>query len=214
MLSTAPQILLLVLAAIDMIRALASSSRPLITFVTGNANKLAEVQQSLADRGPLAVDWTNAVMDLPELQGEPVDIAIQKCRMAAERIKGPCLTEDTSLCLDALGGLPGPYIKWFLDKCGHDGLNRMLDGFEDRSASAVTLVALTMGENQKVLVFRGQTDGRIVAARGPTDFGWDPIFEPLEGGGKTYAEMSKEEKNAISHRGRALAKLHEYLSEL
>jgi inosine triphosphate pyrophosphatase len=58
-----------------------------------------------------------------------------------------------------------------------------------------------------VHVFEGRTEGKIVEARGPTDFGWDPIFEPEEGVGKTYAEMPKEEKNLISHRGRALEKV-------
>lgn len=110
-----------------------------------------------------------------------------------------------------MNGLPGPYIKWFLAKCGHDGLNQMLVGFDSKTAYAQTVFALTLGPNEPVVVFDGQTRGKIVPPRGALDFGWDPIFEPHEGKGKTYAEMTKDEKNAISHRSRSLAKLCEYL---
>ncbi|CAF4242594.1 unnamed protein product, partial [Rotaria magnacalcarata] len=61
----------------------------------------------------------------PEYQGEAEDITKEKATFAAQRINGPVLVEDTSLCFNALHGLPGPYIKWFLDKLGHDGLNKM-----------------------------------------------------------------------------------------
>ncbi len=60
------------------------------------------------------------------MQGDPEDIAKQKCRQAAQQVRAACLVEDTSLCFNGLKGLPGPYIKWFLEKLGHDGLNRML----------------------------------------------------------------------------------------
>jgi hypothetical protein len=104
-----------------------------------------------------------------------------------------------------------PYIKWFLDNCGHTGLNKMLDGFEDRTAYAQTIVAYTTGPDAEIRVFDGRTDGKIVTARGPTDFGWDPVFEPNEGHGKTYAEMSKDFKNTISHRGRSFEKFRTFL---
>jgi inosine/xanthosine triphosphate pyrophosphatase family protein len=73
---------------------------------------------------PFAVE--SVKLDLPELQGWPEDIAKEKCRLAAKQVGGAVMTEDTSLCFNALGGLPGPYIKWFLEKCGHEGLNKML----------------------------------------------------------------------------------------
>ena len=62
-------------------------------------------------------------IDLPEYQGEPSEIAIAKCKEAARHVKGPVMTEDTSLCFNALGGMPGPYIKWFLDKIKPEGLS-------------------------------------------------------------------------------------------
>lgn len=187
------------------------NKKPTITFVTGNKNKLEEVKQILASSGELPFDIRNQKIDLPELQGEPNEIAMAKCRLAADKVKGACLTEDTSLCFNALNGMPGPFIKWFLEKCGHDGLNSMLAGFDDKSAYAQTVVAFTAGPGEEVHVFDGRTDGKIVPARGSLDFGWDPIFEPYEGGGQTYAEMSKSDKNAISHRSRSFAKLHAFL---
>jgi inosine triphosphate pyrophosphatase len=191
--------------------ATSTKSRPALTFVTGNKNKLEEVKQILASAGDLSFDMTNRKIDLPELQGDPSEIAAEKCRLAAQEVNGPCLTEDTSLCFNALGGMPGPYIKWFLEKCGHDGLNNMLVGFDDKSAYAQTVVAFTTGPGAEVQVFDGRTNGKIVQPRGPLDFGWDPIFEPDEGKGKTYAEMTKEDKNAISHRFRSFTKLRSHL---
>jgi len=185
------------------------ASPPSIVFVTGNQKKLLEVTQILQQGGTATSDkftLTSRSIDLPELQGEPQDIAKEKCRLAALQVQGPVMVEDTSLCFNALEGLPGPYIKWFLDKLGHDGLNKMLHGFEDKSAYAQCIFAYCTGPGTQVEVFIGQTHGKIVPARGENKFGWDPIFEP-DGFGQTYAEMDKDLKNTISHRYRALDKL-------
>jgi inosine triphosphate pyrophosphatase len=189
-------------------------TRTTITFVTGNKKKLEEVKQIIheGNSSELPFELTNQNIDLPELQGEdPVEIAIEKCRLACEKVCGPVITEDTSLCFNALHGLPGPYIKWFLDKCGHEGLNNMISSSEDKSAYAQTIFAFCPKPGAPVQTFDGRTAGTIVPARGPPDFGWDPIFQPDESNGLTYAEMAKESKNAISHRGRSLRLLKEYL---
>eukprot|EP00571_Detonula_confervacea_P001548 CAMPEP_0172326850 /NCGR_PEP_ID=MMETSP1058-20130122/57785_1 /TAXON_ID=83371 /ORGANISM="Detonula confervacea, Strain CCMP 353" /LENGTH=601 /DNA_ID=CAMNT_0013043739 /DNA_START=176 /DNA_END=1981 /DNA_ORIENTATION=+ len=198
--------------------------RSTITFVTGNKNKLAEVQRllstsSASDETPsIPFDIDNMKLDLPELQGSPRDIASEKCKTASQQLQTAVLTEDTCLCFRGLNDLPGPYIKWFLEDLGHDGLNKLLQGFDDDRAYAQTIIAFSPGPGKEVQLFEGQTEGRIVPARGSLDFGWDPIFEPTEeeqgsndGLRKTYAEMTKDEKNAISHRGRAFYKFHEYL---
>ncbi|GMH57525.1 hypothetical protein TL16_g02405, partial [Triparma laevis f. inornata] len=176
-----------------------------IKFVTGNKKKVEEVKALMGDVEGVEID--NVKLDLPELQGsDAIEIARQKCMLAAKEVGGAVITEDTSLCFNALGGLPGPYIRWFLESCGHEGLNKMLDGFEDRSAYAQTIVAFCEGEGQEVLMFNGRTEGTIVPARGSKDFGWDAIFEV---DGKTYGEMNKEEKNEVSHRGKAFLKFKE-----
>lgn len=124
------------------------------------------------------------------------------------------LVEDTCLCFNALNGLPGPYIKWFLDKVGHDGLNRMLAGFEDKTAYALCTFAYSSGEpGAEPLIFAGRTAGKVVQPRaipGKPAFGWDAIFEP-EGFDRTYAEMDKETKNSISHRYKALMLVKQHL---
>jgi ribokinase/non-canonical purine NTP pyrophosphatase (RdgB/HAM1 family) len=192
--------------------------KTVLTFVTGNKKKLEEVRQILSasdDTTSFPYEIVNQKLDLPELQGaDAILIAKEKCRIAAQTVIGPCFIEDTSLCFNALNGMPGPYIKWFLDKCGHDGLNAMLVGFDDRSAYAQTIIAYTDGSPEdEIFVFDGRTDGRIVPPRGSLDFGWDPVFEPLEGGGHTYAEMNKNTKNMISHRSRSFAKFRKFLSD-
>lgn len=100
----------------------------------------------------------------------------------------------------------------FLEKTGHDGLNRILAGYEDKSAYAQCVFSFCAGPGAEIKTFVGQTPGTIVPARGPTDFGWDPIFQP-DGFTETYAELDKEVKNTISHRFRALDKLRTYLTK-
>ena len=186
-----------------------------ITFVTGNKKKAEEVARILApkDGGSAKFLIVNKKLELPELQGDAEEIALEKCRLASKAVDGPVITEDTCLCFRALGGLPGPYIKWFLEKTGHEGLNKMLDGFEDRSAYAQTIVAYSKSEDDEPILFDGRTEGKIVRPRGSLAFGWDPIFEPDEANGLTYAEMTKEGKDSISHRSRAMSKLRDYLSK-
>lgn len=186
-----------------------SMSRRALTFVTGNKKKLEEVKAILGPDFPFTLD--NAKIDLPELQGEPEEVSIEKCRLAAEKIQGPVIVEDTSLCFNALGGLPGVYIKWFLDKTGHDGLNNMLMAYEDKSAYAQCIFSYCAAPGETPITFVGRTPGIIVPARGPTDFGWDPVFQP-DGFDQTYAEMPKETKNTISHRFRSLELLRKHLT--
>lgn len=187
-----------------------TSSKMDITFVTGNAKKLEEVKAIIGASSSFSL--RNQKLDLPELQGEPEDIAKEKARLAAIEIGGPTLVEDTSLCFNALNGLPGPYIKWFLEKTGHEGLNNLLAAYADKSAYAQCIFAYSTGpEDKDPMVFVGRTHGVIVPARGPTDFGWDPVFQP-DGFDQTYAELDKATKNTISHRFRALDKFRSHIT--
>lgn len=179
-----------------------------VYFVTGNPNKLKEFTQIVGEIA--GYEFQSRSIDLPEYQGEPEEIAIAKCKAAIEIAQAPVLVEDTSLCFNALKGLPGPYIKWFLDKLKPEGLFKLLAGFEDKSAYAMCIFAY--GEpGKEVQLFTGKTNGSIVHPRGPTSFGWDPCFEPV-GFGQTYAEMPKETKNTISHRYKSIEALRNYLT--
>jgi inosine triphosphate pyrophosphatase len=176
-----------------------------ITFVTGNMKKLEELKAILGDSFQL----DNAKIDLPELQGEPDEVAIEKAKLAAKEINGAVLIEDTSLCFNALGGLPGVYIKWFFEKIGNEGLYKMLEGFEDKTAYAQCIFTYCAGPDSEPITFVGRTNGKIVKPRGPEGFGWDPVFEP-EGYDQTFAELDKEVKNKISHRYKSLMKVKSY----
>ncbi|KAL2036967.1 hypothetical protein N7G274_010252 [Stereocaulon virgatum] len=177
---------------------------PTLNFITSNANKLSEVQTILNGIVPLS----SQALEITEIQGTIEHVSRDKCRRAADIVGGPVLTEDTCLCFGALGGLPGPYIKWFLAAIGHEGLNNLLLAYEDKSAQAVCTFAYCEGPGCEPIIFEGRTTGKIVPARGPANFGWDPIFEYE---GETYAEMDKAKKNSISHRGKALEKLKVWL---
>lgn len=182
-----------------------------LTFVTGNAKKLEEVRAILGNNFPLKL--INNALDLPELQGEIDEVSIKKCQEAARTLKTPVLVEDTSLCFNALKGLPGPYIKWFLEKLKPEGLVKLLTGWEDKSAEAICTFAYCSGDCEDVILFQGITKGTVVYPRGPRDFGWDPIFQP-DGYDKTYAELPKEVKNSISHRYKALDKLRNHFQDM
>jgi len=177
-----------------------------ISFVTSNKNKLIEFQKIL---DPIQV--VQLSYDIPELQGSPEEIARSKAHVAYQRFGIPLFVEDTSLHLNALGGLPGPYIKHFIGKIGCQGIVDMLKGFEDKGAVAKTTIGIALGK--KTGTATGEMRGTIVEPRGESTFGFDPIFLP-EGEEKTYAQMSADEKNNISHRRKAIDLLKEALSEL
>ncbi|CAH2351623.1 inosine triphosphate pyrophosphatase [[Candida] railenensis] len=190
-----------------------------ITFVTGNANKLKEIVAILSD-GSKSEDGSSKVgkftianksLDLDELQGTIEEVTIHKAKSAAKLVNGPVLVEDTCLGFTAFNNLPGPYIKWFVQSVGLQGLVDMLYKFEDKGANAITTIGYCAGPDADVVLFEGITKGNIVDSRGPTNFGWDSVFEP-EGYSQTYAEMDKVLKNSLSHRYKALVKLKEFLS--
>ncbi|KAK3686005.1 putative inosine triphosphate pyrophosphatase [Podospora appendiculata] len=183
-----------------------ATARPTVNFITGNKNKLTEVKAILEP----AIQVDSKELDLIEVQGTLEEVTLDKCRRAADLVGGPVLVEDTSLCFNALGGLPGPYIKWFMTSIGHSGLNNLLAAYDDKSAKAVCTFAYSPGPGHEPRLFQGITDGRIVQPRGPVFFGWDAIFEYE---GETYAEMDKAKKNTISHRFKALQKLQAWFAQ-
>ena len=152
----------------------------------------------------------SVALDLPELQGTPEEVARAKCASAAAAVGGCVLTEDTSLCFTALGGLPGVYVRPFLEAVGPEGLHALLAAFPDKTAYAQTVFALCEGPGSEPVLFVGRTSGMIVAPRGSRAFGWDSCFQP-DTGERTYGEMEKAEKNAVSHRGKAFASLVEWV---
>lgn len=182
-----------------------------LTFITSNKKKLEEVIHILGVNFPYKIQALD--LDLPELQGESEYIVSEKCRLASLKVDGPVLVEDTSLCFNALGGMPGPYIKWFQDKIGLEGLNNLLMAYTDKRAVAKCIFAYKNGKSEPIHIFTGKINGNIVESRGELKFGWDPIFLP-DGYSQTFAEMDSETKNEISHRYKALQLVKEFLQRL
>ena len=188
-----------------------NSKKVPITFITGNKKKLEEFL-SIIVGSPLEQRYViiNKSFDLEELQGTSDFIATKKAIEATKYCDTAVLIEDVALGFTAYRGLPGPYVKDFLTSVGREGLYKMVQPFDDRSATAKCTFAFCPGKNQDVELFVGECHGTIVPPRGDTTFGWDPVFQP-DGYTQTFAEMSLEEKNKISHRSRALQKVKEYL---
>ncbi|MBI2409607.1 non-canonical purine NTP pyrophosphatase [Candidatus Kaiserbacteria bacterium] len=175
----------------------------IIHFITGSKNKLAEMQAILGDVEQLDI----ALPEIQEIDAHKIIRA--KLEEALKHKKEAFIVEDTSLYFDALNGLPGPLIKWFMKTVGNDGLFKMAESFGNYGAEAKTIIGYTDWSGD-IQFFEGSVRGAIVAPRGETNFGWDPIFQP-EGKDKTFAELTAEEKNAFSMRKLAAEKLKTHL---
>ncbi len=175
-----------------------------LLFVSNNAGKAREVEAILG--APVE----RLDLDLPEIQALAVDeVARHKALTAFERAGRPVVVEDTGLYVDALRGLPGALVRWFLATIGPGGICDLIPPDADRAARARTAVAYCDGGS--VEVFAGETPGVIVPApTGHDGFGWDPIFRP-DGASRTFAEMDIAEKTAYSMRRQALERLRERL---
>jgi non-canonical purine NTP pyrophosphatase (RdgB/HAM1 family) len=177
----------------------------MIYFITGNKNKVAEVQAMLPNIEQLDID-------LPEIQDiDAKKIVREKLREAINHAKGEFIIEDTSFYLECLHGLPGPLIKWFLQTIGPDGLARIADTSGNKRAEARTIIGYARNHDE-IYFFEGAIAGTVVTPRGENGFGWDVVFMP-DGYQKTFAEMGREEKNNISMRRIALDKLREFLEQ-
>jgi XTP/dITP diphosphohydrolase len=178
----------------------------MLRFVTTNEGKVREAEAYLAD---VVDDLERWDYDYPELQADDLaTIAGHGARDAYEAGDGtPVFVEDAGLFVDGLGGFPGPYSSYVYCTLGNEKLWRLAQDLEDRQAAFRSVVAYCDAETERT--FEGVVRGTIVAPRGDGGFGYDPIFEY---DGKTFAELSTEEKNAVSHRGRALATFADWLA--
>lgn len=179
--------------------------RDRLLFVTSNAGKVREVEAILG----APVEQLD--LDVPEIQTLDVEVVVRQKALAAFAAAGrPVLVEDTGLYLDALHGLPGALVRWFLATIGPEGICTLIPPGVDRGARARTALALCDGETVEVLT--GEVPGLIVPGpRGEGGFGWDPIFQPI-GTTRTFAEMDWEEKNVYSMRRKALEDLRTRLA--
>ena len=177
-----------------------------LTFITGNAGKLSEVKLILPNVEGMDID-------LPEIQEIDARKVVEaKLQSALSKHEGEFIVEDTSLYLNAINGLPGPLIKWFMKTIGNEGLVALAEKFGDGDAEAKTIIGYAKNTND-IEFFEGVIHGNIVSPRGDKGFGWDAIFQP-NGQDKTFAEMDSDEKNDVSMRKIATEKLKNWLEQV
>ena len=188
-----------------------------IVFATNNLNKLSEIRQLVPDNiDVLSLKDIDCVNDLPETKETLEGNAMQKADFIFRKHGLSCFADDTGLEIDALNGAPGVYSARYagLECDAEKNIAKVLSELEnekDRKAQFRTVIALII-EGRRYY-FEGNCIGNITTSiLGCQGFGYDPIFTP-DGFNRTFAEMSKEDKNLISHRGNAVRKLIEFLSK-
>lgn len=186
-----------------------------LIFATNNRHKLDEVREILGDGYELSTPREKGVTEeIPEEQPTLEGNALQKARYIYERTGEDCFADDTGLEVEALGGAPGVYsARYAGEHCSFaDNIAKLLDamvGVDERRARFRTVIALILDGRE--YLFEGEVEGEITREpAGNEGFGYDPVFQP-DGYEVTFAEMDAAEKNAISHRGRAVAHLAEFL---
>jgi non-canonical purine NTP pyrophosphatase (RdgB/HAM1 family) len=164
-----------------------------VTFITGNENKAKTLEKYLGY--PVG----HRKVDLDELQSlELREIVEHKVKQAFELIKEPVLVEDISFEIGAVGHLPGPFIKWFIEELGFEKICRLADS--DASRAAVTKVCYGYYDGSRLELFEGELHGSMPKSpRGSDGFGWNCVFIP-DGQSKTNAEMTPEETEKYSLR--------------
>ena len=199
-----------------------------IIFATANPGKLREAAEVLGpDYEVVSPASLGITEDIPETGSTLQENSLQKARYLFERTGLPCFADDTGLEVDALGGAPGIYSARYAGP-GHDSnanMEKLLaelsrhSGLDpespaSRKARFHTVVTLILSDGQPRF-FEGVCEGSIARQKsGSGGFGYDPIFLPDAYPGRTLAEVSEEEKNAVSHRGRALQAMSQWLKSL
>ena len=189
-----------------------------IVFATNNSNKIKEVQELLGEQYQfLSLADIGCHEEIPETTGTIPGNALQKAQYVHSNYREDCFSEDTGLEVDALDGIPGVDTAFYAgpQRSAQDNMTKLLgalNGHTDRSAQFRTVIALILDGQEHL--FEGIVRGKIATQQaGAKGFGYDPIFIP-DGYNRTFAEMTAAEKNAISHRGQAVAKLHAFLQQL
>ena len=174
-----------------------------LVVITSNIGKIEEINAILG------IDHKVSTIEVPEIQSLNLDEVITaKAKAAYEKIKKPVLVTDVSLEIEGFGGLPGPFVKFFLKTLGAEKTVKLVKG--SRRTKVTDAVAVYDGKILKI--FKGTVWGKVVPkSRGTSGFGFDFVFVP-DGYRQTYAQMPSAVKNKISHRAMALKKLKDYLT--
>ncbi|MFH1821427.1 MAG: XTP/dITP diphosphatase [Methanobacteriota archaeon] len=183
-----------------------------LTFVTSNLNKFEEVSELAARRG---IGVVHHKFNYTEVQADELEeVARLSVIDVSAELGQPCFIEDAGLFVQALHGFPGPYSKYVFHTIGNRGLLKLMNGEENRGAEFRSAVGYCEpGKEPKIFI--GKVVGNLAeATRGKAGFGFDPIFVPHEGDGRTFAEMATAEKNHFSHRARAVDSFLNWFKEV
>ncbi len=189
-----------------------------LTFATGNSGKLREASEILGEGFELvSLAQVGITEDIPETGNTLKDNSIQKAEYLFDRLGCDCFADDTGLEVDALEGAPGVYTARYAgeDKDFNKNMDKVLlelQGLEGKARSARFKSVITLIINGEKHIFEGTLEGIIADAKsGNGGFGYDPIFIADEYPGLTLADITEEQKNEISHRGKALRAMAEWL---
>lgn len=182
-----------------------------ILFHTGNKGKFLEASELMTSRGirlELLSDLKSEIRVIEPQMNAFNEVAKSKLRQVLEQIGDEfdddwIMVEDSGLLIDELGGFPGPYSSYVYSRIGPNGILRLMDGVETRNARYTA--SLSVWNGNEIQSFEGFCEGIIaLEPKGDQGFGYDPIFIPIEGDGRTFSEMTKLEKSRLSHRANAL----------
>jgi len=181
-------------------------------FATSNIHKFNEARLSLSE---FKIATAMLKVKTVEIQDNNIEnIAVASALDAVKKCHLPIIVEDAGLFIKALNNFPGPYSSYIFQTIGTKGILKLMKNIDDRNAYFHSVIAFCKPKEEPI-AFRGRVEGKIIQEeRGDGGFGFDPIFTPLKGGGKTFAEMETREKNRYSHRAEALRKFAKwYISQ-
>jgi len=184
-----------------------------VYFITSNKGKVHEAQTKCE---PIGITIVQKNMGYPEIQADSIEeVATYGIEHIRKKVDHPFILEDAGLFIDALKGFPGVYSSYVYFTIGLDGILELMKDVSEEKRTATFRSVFGYGEpNGDSKLFIGECKGTIgYEQKGTHGFGYDPIFIP-NGKSETFAEMQTEEKNKISHRGKSLEKLIEFLSEI
>ncbi|MCK5449389.1 RdgB/HAM1 family non-canonical purine NTP pyrophosphatase [Candidatus Pacearchaeota archaeon] len=176
-----------------------------IYFVSGNKNKYEEIQKIIN------INLGHFEINLEEIQSKDIyEIVREKAKFAYNILKKPVIVEDVGFYLECLNQFPGPLIKFLIGSIGPEGISNLVKNYKEKAC--VVRCVLCFFDGKKFNFFTGDVNGKIVKPIGRKGFGFDPIFKP-KGNKKTFAQMTKAQKNKISHRSIAWNKFGEFLGK-
>jgi XTP/dITP diphosphohydrolase len=184
-------------------------------FITSNKGKYNEAKEKFSEISSIDIIQKN--LNYPEIQADSLEEVIEYgIEYLKERVDEPFIIEDAGLFIDHLKGFPGVYSAYVFKTIGCQGILNLLDGVEihKRNAHFKSVIGFYNPGSDKLMMFKGICEGKIsLEMRGTNGFGYDPIFIP-KGENKTFGEMSVEEKNIFSHRGKSFEKLIGFFKKL